>query len=136
MIEGIFKGETINTPSLLAVEDYLDTLEWGRWIGGLDGLRARCDANAAAALTEWSPHAPWVEFLAKNPATRSNTGVCLTLSSASAARTEDAKAALAKTIVGLIETEGAGYDFGAYRDAPPGFRVWCGATVEAADARF
>jgi phosphoserine aminotransferase len=132
LIEGIFSGETINTPSLLAVEDYLDALRWGLSIGGLDALRARCDANAGV-VDQWVARTPWIDHLAKDPATRSNTSVCLAFSPSAAAATEEEKAALAKQMVAMIEREAAGYDFGAYRDAPPGFRIWCGATVEAAD---
>ncbi|MGJ0426056.1 phosphoserine transaminase [Methylocystis sp.] len=130
--EGIFQGETINTPSLLAVEDYLDALSWAQSIGGLEALFARCDANAQA-VGDWVAKTPWVDFLAKDPATRSNTSVCLIFSAKSAATDANAQATLAKKMVAMIESEGAGYDFGAYRDAPPGFRIWCGATVETAD---
>ncbi len=130
--EGIFRGETINTPSMLAVEDYLDTLRWGLSIGGLDALRGRCDASARV-LDEWVARTPWIDHLAKDKATRSNTSVCLVFSPSAAAGDEAEKAALAKRMVEMIEREGAGYDFGAYRAAPPGFRIWCGATVEAAD---
>ena len=132
LIEGIFEGDTINTPSMLAVEDYLDTLTWAKSIGGLDALRARCDASADV-VADWVARTPWIDFLAKDPATRSNTGVCVIFSDESAAQSPEAKAALAKNMVAMIEKEGAGYDFGAYRDAPPGFRIWCGATVEASD---
>jgi len=130
--EGIFQGETINTPSLLAVEDYLDALSWAKSIGGLAPLFARSDANARA-VTGWVEKTPWIDFLAKDPATRSNTSVCLVFSEESAAKDADTQAALAKKMVAMIEKEGAGYDFGAYRDAPPGFRIWCGATVETSD---
>ncbi len=130
--EGIFQGETINTPSLLAVEDYLDALNWAKSIGGLEALFARADANAKA-VGDWVERTPWVDFLAKNPATHSNTSVCLAFSNEAAAKTPEAQASLAKAMVSMIEKEGAGYDFGAYRDAPPGFRIWCGATVESAD---
>ncbi|MCQ4188733.1 phosphoserine transaminase [Methylocystis suflitae] len=130
--EGIFRGETINTPSLLAVEDYLDALSWAQSIGGLEALFARCDANAQA-VGDWVAKTPWVDFLAKDPATRSNTSVCLIFSAESAATDANAQATLAKKMAAMIENEGAGYDFGAYRDAPPGFRIWCGATVETAD---
>lgn len=130
--EGIFQGETINTPSLLAVEDYLDALSWAQSIGGLEALFARCDANAQA-VGDWVAKTPWVDFLARDPATRSNTSVCLIFSAESAATDANAQATLAKKMVAMIESEGAGYDFGAYRDAPPGFRIWCGATVETAD---
>ncbi|MBM3563565.1 MAG: phosphoserine transaminase [Alphaproteobacteria bacterium] len=132
LIEGIFQGETINTPSLLAVEDYLDALSWAKSIGGLDALFARCNANAGA-VAAWVAKTPWIEFLAKDAATRSNTSVCLGFCGDSAAISADAQAALAKKMVAMIEKEGAGYDFGAYRDAPPGFRIWCGATVETSD---
>lgn len=128
--EGIFRGETINTPSLLAVEDYLDALGWARAIGGLDALRARCDANAKT-VADWVAGTPWIDHLAKDPATRSNTSVCLVFSENARAGAD--LSALARTMVDMIEKEDAGYDFGAYRDAPPGFRIWCGATVEAAD---
>lgn len=130
--EGIFQGATINTPSLLAVEDYLDALNWAKSIGGLEALFARANANARA-VAEWVAKTPWTDYLALDPATRSNTGVCLAFSDESAAKTPEARAILAKTMVAMIENEGAGYDFGAYRDAPPGFRIWCGATVETAD---
>ncbi|KAF0162872.1 MAG: phosphoserine aminotransferase, partial [Caulobacteraceae bacterium] len=130
--EGIFQGETINTPSLLAVEDYLDALSWAQSIGGLEALFARSNANAQA-VGDWVERTPWIDFLAKDPATRSNTSVCLVFSKESAAKGADAQAMLAKKMVAMIESEGAGYDFGAYRDAPPGFRIWCGATVETAD---
>jgi phosphoserine aminotransferase len=131
--EGIFDGETINTPSLLCVEDYLDALNWARSVGGLDGLIARAEANAGT-VAEWVGRTPWIDFLAKDPATRSNTGVCLAFADPRVvALPKEAQAALSRKIVALIEGEGAGYDFGAYRDAPPGFRIWCGATVEASD---
>ena len=130
--EGIFQGETINTPSLLAVEDYLDALSWAQSIGGLEALFARSNANAQA-VGDWVERTPWIDFLAKDPATRSNTSVCLIFSAESAAKDADAQAILAKKMAAMIESEGAGYDFGAYRDAPPGFRIWCGATVETAD---
>ncbi|MEF3366597.1 phosphoserine transaminase [Methylocystis sp. 9N] len=130
--EEIFEGETINTPSLLAVEDYLDALAWAKSIGGLDALFARANANARVAA-DWVERTPWIDFLAVDPATRSNTGVCLVFSKECAAKTPEAQKALAKSMVAMIESEGAGYDFGAYRDAPPGFRIWCGATVEASD---
>ncbi|MFZ4690494.1 MAG: phosphoserine transaminase [Polymorphobacter sp.] len=124
LIEGIFTGETINTPSMLAVEDYIDALEWSKHIGGLPELMARADANATA-LNDWVERTPWIENLAKVPATRSNTSVCLTLPGTS----EDQ----VKALVSLLDKEGAAYDIGAYRDAPPGLRIWCGATVDTAD---
>ena len=124
LIEGIFSGETINTPSMLAVEDYIDALEWSQRIGGLPELMARADGNAAA-LNDWVDRTPWIENLAKVDATRSNTSVCLTLPGTS----EDQ----VKAMVSLLDKEGAAYDIGAYRDAPPGLRIWCGATVDTAD---
>jgi phosphoserine aminotransferase len=131
--EGIFKGETINTPSLLCVEDYLDALNWAKSIGGLDALISRADKNAAT-LSDWIERTPAFDFLAKAPATRSNTCVCLEFADPTiTALPPEQRAALAKTIVSRVEKEGAGFDFNAYRDSPPGLRIWCGATVEAAD---
>ena len=124
LIEGIFSGETINTPSMLAVEDYIDALEWSKSVGGLPELMARADANATA-LQRWVDSRPWIENLAKDVATRSNTSVCLTLPGTTPEQV--------KAMVSLLETEKAAYDIGAYRDAPPGLRVWCGATVDTAD---
>jgi phosphoserine aminotransferase len=131
--EGIFEGETINTPSMLGVEDWLDTLNWARSVGGLKGLMARADANTKV-LTDWVARTAWVDFLAKNPAIRSNTSVCMkVVDSAVTSLPPDKQADFAKALVNLIEKEGAGYDLGAYRDAPPGLRIWCGATVERGD---
>ena len=133
LIEGIFEGETINTPSMLCVEDYLDALAWAKSVGGLKGLIARADANAQA-IAAWVQRTPWAEFLAKDPATRSNTSVCLKVVDPDVtSRSADAQAAFSKSIVAAVEKEGAGYDLGAYRDAPPGLRIWCGATVETRD---
>ncbi len=133
IIDGVFKGETINTPSMLCVEDYIKALEWAESIGGLPALINRADANAAA-LNAWVDRTPWIENLAVDPATRSNTSVCLKLSaSATAGLDADEAAALPKQMVKLLEAEGVAFDVGAYRDAPPGLRVWCGATVEAHD---
>ncbi|MFZ1882701.1 MAG: phosphoserine transaminase [Rhodoplanes sp.] len=133
LIEGIFEGETINTPSMLCVEDYLDALAWAKSVGGLKGLIARADANAQA-VAAWVQRTPWVDFLAKDPVTRSNTSVCLKVVDPDVtSRPADAQAAFAKSIVAAVEKEGAGYDLGAYRDAPPGLRIWCGATVETRD---
>lgn len=130
---GIFEGETINTPSMLCVEDYLDTLGWAKSVGGLNGLMARADANTKV-LADWQAKTPWVDFLAKDPAIRSNTSVCMkVVDSAVTSLSADAQADFAKKLVSLIEKEGAGYDLGAYRDAPPGLRIWCGATVETKD---
>ena len=124
LIAGIFEGETINTPSMLAVEDYIDALTWAKSIGGLQELYARADANAAA-LDRWVEATPWVAHLAVDPATRSNTSVCLSLPGASPD--------VPKAIAALLEKEGVAFDIGGYRDAPPGLRIWCGATVDTAD---
>ncbi len=133
LIEGIFVGETINTPSMLCVEDYLDALDWAKSVGGLNGLIARADANTKV-LTDWVAKTPWIDFLAADPAIRSNTSVCLkVVDPAVTALAPDAQATFAKALVAAVEKEGAGYDLGHYRDAPPGLRIWCGATVEAAD---
>jgi phosphoserine aminotransferase len=133
LIEGIFEGETINTPSMLCVEDYLDTLNWAKSIGGLKALMARADANTKA-IADWVAGTPWVDFLAKQPAIRSNTSVCLRIvDSAVTALTPDAQAAFIKGLVASLEKENIAYDIDAYRDAPPGLRVWCGATVEKSD---
>ena len=128
--DGIFKGETINTPSMLAVEDYIWALEWAELQGGLAALMERANANAAA-LSDWVERTDWIAHLAVDPATRSNTSVCLKFADESLA--EDEARALAKSIDSLLELEGAAYDINAYRDAPPGLRVWCGATVDTAD---
>jgi phosphoserine aminotransferase len=131
--EGIFEGETINTPSMLCVEDYLDTLRWAKSLGGLKALIVRADANTNV-IARWVARSPWVDFLAQDPATRSNTSVCLkVIDPAVTSLSAEAQAAFAKNLVAAIEKEGAGYDLGHYRDAPPGLRVWCGATVEASD---
>jgi phosphoserine aminotransferase len=133
LIEGIFKGETINTPSMLCVEDYLDTLAWARRIGGLDALVARADANAAA-VGRFVETSSWLGHLAVDPATRSNTSVCLSIVDPDVAALDaDGQAAFAKGLVGTLDKEGVAYDIGHYRDAPPGLRIWCGATVETAD---
>jgi phosphoserine aminotransferase len=133
LIEGIFKGETINTPSLLCTEDYIDALKWAKSIGGLDALVARADANMKV-IADWVARTPWIGFLPKDPATRSNTSVCLCVTDpAIATRSADEQAAFAKSLATMVEAEKAGFDIGAYRDAPPGLRIWCGATVEAAD---
>ena len=133
LIEGIFEGETINTPSMLCVEDYLDTLDWAKSIGGLDALIARADANTKA-IADWVNVTPWVDFLARGPAIRSNTSVCLKVADTAVTRlSSDEQTKFAKALSGAVEKEGAGYDLGSYRDAPPGIRLWCGATVETAD---
>ena len=131
--EGIFQGETINTPSMLCVEDYIDTLNWAKSVGGLKGLMARADASTKV-LSDWAAKTPWVDFLAKDEAIRSNTSVCMKVVDPQVtALAADKQAAFAKALVDAIEKEGAAYDIGAYRDAPPGLRIWCGATVEAKD---
>ena len=133
LIDGIFVGETINTPSMLCVEDYLDALNWAKSVGGLKGMIGRADANTKA-LSDWVAKTPWIDFLAADPAIRSNTSVCLkVVDPAVTALAADAQAAFAKALVSAVEKEGAGYDLGHYRDAPPGLRIWCGATVETAD---
>ncbi|MGU3400350.1 phosphoserine transaminase [Brucellaceae bacterium D45D] len=133
LIEGIFVGETINTPSMLCVEDYLDALSWARSIGGLDGLVGRADANFAV-LDDFIQKTPWIANLAQKPETRSNTSVCLTIVDPEvSALSADAQAAFAKAIVTALDKEGVAYDIGAYRDAPSGLRIWAGATVEASD---
>jgi phosphoserine aminotransferase len=133
LIEGIFTGETINTPSMLCVEDYLDTLTWAKSVGGLAATIARSDANAKA-LSDWVAVTPWVAHLAKNASERSNTSVCLKVVDAAVTRlSADDQAGFAKTLAGLLEKEGVAYDIAYYRDAPPGLRIWCGATVEASD---
>ena len=133
LIEGIFKGETINTPSMLCVEDYLDALHWAKSIGGLDALVARADANAAV-LDGFVDKSSWLGHLAVQPATRSNTSVCLSFTDADVAALDaDGQAAFAKGLVSALDKEGVAYDIGSYRDAPPGLRIWCGATVETSD---
>ena len=129
LIDGIFRGETINTPSMLAVEDWLFALGWAEEVGGLPALIARADANAAM-LDQWVARASWIEHLAADPAIRSNTSVCLQFADRSDA---EANRALQKAIVKLLESEQAAFDIGAYRDAPSGLRIWCGATVDTAD---
>ena len=128
LIEGIFKGETINTPSMLCVEDYLFALDWAREVGGLDGLIARSTANAQAVWDFCDRH-DWIANLAEDPATRSNTSVCLKFTDA---RIADG-AVFAKAVAKRLEAEGIALDIGAYRDAPAGLRIWCGATVEVSD---
>jgi phosphoserine aminotransferase len=133
LIEGVFEGETINTPSMLCVEDYLDALRWAKSVGGVKGLFARADANAGV-ISAWVARTPWIEFLAKAPETRSNTSVCLeVVDPAITALTADAQAAFAKALAAMLEKEKVAFDIGAYRDAPPGLRIWCGATVETKD---
>jgi phosphoserine aminotransferase len=129
LIDGIFKGETINTPSMLAVEDWLVAVGWAEGVGGLPALIGRADANAGA-LDRWVQRTGWIEHLVPDPAIRSNTSVCLQF----ADRTDaDANSERQKAIARLLEEEHAAFDIGAYRDAPPGLRIWCGATVDTAD---
>jgi phosphoserine aminotransferase len=135
LIEGIFVGETINTPSMLCVEDYVDALQWAKKVGGLDGLMKRANANARV-ISNFVKVNDWIDFLATKPKTRSNTSVCLKFTDPKVtALSADQQAAFAKAVVAIIEKAGAGYDLGAYRDAPPGLRIWCGATVQARDLK-
>jgi phosphoserine aminotransferase len=133
LIAGIFAGETINTPSMLCVEDYLDALEWAKSIGGLPALYARADANTRV-IADWVARAKWIDFLARDPDLRSNTSVCLKVVDPAVSRLPpDAQAAFVKGIATALDKEGVAYDIDAYRDAPPGLRIWCGSTVERAD---
>ena len=131
--EGIFVGETINTPSMLCVEDYLDALQWAKSIGGLKALQARADANAKT-ISDWVARTPWIDFLTRDPALRSNTSVCLKVVDPAVNRLAvEAQAEFVKGIAAALEKEGVAYDINAYRDAPPGLRIWCGSTVERSD---
>ena len=133
LIEGIFEGETINTPSMLCVEDYLDALTWAEGLGGQAALIARADANAAA-IRAWVAKSAWAVDLAAKPATASNTSVCIKFKDkAVTAMSEDGQAAVSKTLWSLLETEKVAFDIGHYRDAPPGLRIWAGSTVETSD---
>jgi phosphoserine aminotransferase len=133
LIEGTFEGETINTPSMLCVEDYIDALNWAKAVGGLKGLQARSDANFKV-LADYVAKTPWIDFLATVPETRSNTSVCLVVADPEVkALAPDAQAAFAKALAASLEKAGVAYDIGAYRDAPAGLRIWAGATVEASD---
>jgi phosphoserine aminotransferase len=133
LIEGIFAGETINTPSMLCVEDYLDALEWAKSAGGLPALCVRAEANARA-LADWVARTGWIDFLARDPALRSNTSVCLKVVDPAVGRlAAEAQATFVKGIAAALEREGVAYDIDAYRDAPPGLRIWCGSTVERSD---
>ena len=133
--EGIFKGETINTPSMLCVEDYLDALTWAESVGGLKGLIGRADENLHV-IERWTKTAGWADFLAKDPKTRSNTSVCLKIIDPwFTAKDADGQAAAAKKIADLLDKEGVAFDIAAYRDAPPGLRIWAGATVDSADMK-
>ena len=133
LIEGIFEGATINTPSMLCVEDYLDALKWAKSIGGLKALMKRADENFAV-LDKFVTKTPWIDFLATVPATRSNTSVCFKIVDRDVVKLDaDKQAAFAKAIVNRLEKAGVAHDIGAYRDAPSGLRIWAGATIEAAD---
>ena len=133
VMSGVFEGETINTPSMLCVEDWLDTLAWAESIGGLRALQARADANAQV-IFDWVERTPWVANLARDPATRSNTSVCLSIVDPAVAQLSvEQQWAFAKQIAGLLDKEGVAYDIAAYREAPPGLRIWTGSTVERSD---
>jgi phosphoserine aminotransferase len=133
LIKGVFEGETINTPSMLCVEDYLDALDWAERIGGLEALYARTNANARV-LFDWAERTPWLENLAVDPATRSNTSVCLKIVDPAVVRLPlDGQRAFVKKLEALLEKEKAALDIAGHRDAPPCLRIWCGSTVEAAD---
>lgn len=133
LIEGIFKGETINTPSMLCVEDYRDALLWAKQVGGLKDLIARSEGNLAA-VAAWADRTDWVDFLADQPATRSCTSICLKIVDPWFQGLDDAgRQAAAKKIADLLEKEKVAFDIGSYRDAPPGLRIWGGATVERSD---
>ncbi len=133
LIDGVFRGETINTPSMLCLEDYLDALSWARSIGGLSALFERADNNTSV-ISDWVERTPWISFLAGDETTRSNTSVCLTITDPEVAgRPESEQAAFASALTKLLDDEGVAFDIGAYRDAPAGLRIWCGATVETGD---
>ena len=133
--EDIFTGATINTPSMLCVEDYIDALRWAESLGGLNALHGRADANAAA-LGDWVESRDWIDFLCADPAIRSNTSVCLKIVDPEIAVLDDAaQRAFVKSMEKALENEEAAFDIGGYRDAPPGLRIWCGATVETADVK-
>ena len=133
LTEGIFVGETINTPSMLCVEDYLDALQWAKSIGGLKALQARADSNAKV-IADWVERTPWIDFLTRDPALRSNTSVCLKVVDPAVTRlSADAQAGFVKGIAAALEKEGVAYDIETHRDSPRGFRIWCGSTVERSD---
>jgi phosphoserine aminotransferase len=133
LMEDIFQGATINTVSMLCIEDAVDAMEWGRSLGGLKAMQARADANFKV-LDDWVERTDWVANLAAVPEQRSNTSVCLVIADpAITALAEEAQAAFAKAIVSRLDKQGVAYDIGAYRDAPTGFRIWAGSTVETAD---
>jgi phosphoserine aminotransferase len=131
--EGIFQGETINTPSMLCLEDYLDALEWAKSVGGLSALQARADANTKV-VTDWVARTPWIDFLAREPSQRSNTSVCLKVVDPAVTKLPaEAQAAFVKSLAAALDKEGVAYDIDAYRDAPSGLRIWCGSTIERSD---
>jgi phosphoserine aminotransferase len=131
--EAIFQGETINTPSMLCLEDYLDALEWAKSAGGLPALQARADANAKV-IADWVERTGWIDFLAREPSQRSNTSVCLKVVDPAVTKLPaDAQAAFVKGLAAALDKEGVAYDIDAYRDAPSGLRIWCGSTIERAD---
>jgi phosphoserine aminotransferase len=133
LVDGIFEGETINTPSMLALEDYLDALTWAEGLGGLKALIARADGNFGV-IAKWVRESGWADFLAREQGTRSNTSVCLKITDPwFKGLSDDAQADAAKKIASLLEKEGVAFDIGGYRSAPPGLRIWCGATVDASD---
>jgi phosphoserine aminotransferase len=133
LIEGIFVGETINTPSMLCVEDYIDALQWAKSIGGFKGLRARADANLAA-FAKWAEKTPWIDFFAADPLTRSNTSICLKIVDPAVASLDLAgQEAFVRAIAGRLDKEGVAYDTAFHRDAPPHLRIWSGATIETSD---
>jgi phosphoserine aminotransferase len=135
LIAGVFEGETINTPSMLCVEDYLDTLNWAESLGGVKALIARADANARV-LYDWIERTPWAENLAVAPATRSNTSVCIRIADPAIAKLPlDAQWAFVKQLEGSLAKEKAAYDIAGHRDGPPALRIWCGSTVETADVQ-
>jgi phosphoserine aminotransferase len=135
LMESIFQGETINTPSMVAVEDWRDALSWAEGLGGLPALIARSNANLKV-LEDWVAASGWAGFLARDPATRSNTSVCITIADPwFEALSAEAKADVAKKIAAILEREEVAFDIGGYRAAPPGLRIWCGATVETADLK-
>jgi phosphoserine aminotransferase len=135
LISGIFEGDTINTPSMLCVEDYLDALKWAEAVSGVPGLIQRTQANFGL-IDDWVAKTPWVDFLARVPETRSTTSVCLKIVDPAFTRLPaEEQAAFAKKLAGMLDKESVAYDIGAYRDAPPGLRIWAGATVEAEDIR-
>jgi phosphoserine aminotransferase len=133
LLEEVFEAATINTPSMLCIEDAIDAMEWGKSLGGLKAMQARADANFRV-LADWVAKTDWVDFLAKNPANRSNTSVCLSIVDPEVTALDaDKQAAFAKAIVSRLDKAGVAYDIGAYKDAPSGLRIWAGSTVEASD---